>query len=636
MIIEIRETKIIAFYNLLLGISVVLGSLAYYLNFTPINVGGVFFLLVGILSILILIGLGFLVFWNHNRFGKVIETFIKVISQPVIAISIIVFIVVAGWISLGVASARYPFLGTVAFYNGMVLVLYSFVVLVGSSHLNQIFDWLKSNLTKMRQYQHLIDRHWIMVLVLCGIIFFTFRNSYSGALLRLDDLIMIDYARNESLFAAITSPPETYSVFYRPMHNLVLWVYYELFGLDYSRYQFAELFGHFATVILFYWLVHLITENKLLAVIGGILFGTHIYVSVGVVYVNAVFWWLGIFGVLSQIIIVRARQMRWYSMMGLGILLLLNLLIGEYGFALVGALCLMALYQFITREQDRKYAIKLFLLGVLVTVIYFGMRWQAVGLLPESGGGSSGYFWEFYTNPRILGINHYIYTVVANLISSFVPIFNQVGVLMLPPIVQILVGITIFSIYIFGVRKISENSINGFLWLPILYIYLMGSKEIVKYLIGNYNLTLTFSLHTMLNIAIAFLILGWKNISKEHRRVAVFALGMLLGGSVVAFAYFRWRTHYYTHMAWILLVIIGINYFKSVRNGKAILTSLMLISVLLSWKSMKIIDSRLPAIKVEQFQQNLCDSRVSKDLAMDMISYYQIDDESVLECVLEK
>lgn len=632
---EKRETRIIAFCNLLLGIAVMLGSLAYYMNFTPINVGGVFYLFFVSLFILLLLGWISLLFWKNERLGKYSNEILSALSKPGWAVGITVIILI-GWISSNMFSTRYPFLGTGALNTGWILLLYSFVIFAWHSFLLQVVEWVNSIHSRLKIYWHYVDQHWVMILLLGGITFFTFRNSYTGALLRLDDLIMIDYARNESLLAAITSPPDVYSVFYRPMHNLVLWIYYQLFGFDYALYQFAELLGHFVTVTLFYWLAFVISREKIFALIAATLFGTHIYVSVGVVYVNAVFWWLGVFGVLAQLVIAKSRRMRGFALFGLSVLLLLNLLLGEYGFALVGAQCLMALYLFLTSRQDRSSAMAIFLSAVFVTLVYFGMRWQAVGLLPESGGGSSGYFWDFYSNPRVLGINHYIYTVGANFVSTFVPIFSQVGVLMFPPIMQVLFGVTIYSIYILGIRKTPDNSINSFLWLPILYIYLMGSKEIVKHWIGNYNLSLTFSLHTMLNFSIAFLILNWRKISKEHKRIIVYAIGMLLSGCIVAFAYFRWRTHYYTHMAWILLVVVGMCYLKNARAGKAIITSLILISVLLSWKSMKIIDSRLPAIKIEQFQHNLCDPRVSKDLSLDMIEYYGIDDETVLSCVAEK
>ena len=633
---ETKETIVISFTNFLLGVCVMLGALAYYKNFTPINVGGVFNLVVGLLSLLLILGIGILVFRNNDSVRRVTDILYFRISRPYNIIGIVAISCVLLIFLVASASQRYPFFGAQSFLYGGILALYGLYTLITVKYLIISKAWVIGFIGGLKGKTNFLDNHVLIGIFLFGIIMFTYRNSFEGALLRLDDLFMIDFARKASPFAAITRPPEIYSVFYRPMHNLVLWVYYNLFGFDYAKYQLAELLGHYAVVLLIYVLLYSIIRDKLIALIGAIVFGTHIYISVGVVYVNAVFWWLGVFGVIVIMHMAKGRRLRWFSWLSLGVILLLILLLGEYGFALIGATWLLALYVILFEKNNFRYAISLAILGLLVVAIYFVLRWQAVGVLPESGGGSSGYYWNFYLNPRSLGFKYYIYTVIVNFISVFIPIFSQVGVLLLPSVIQILSGVIIFSIYIISLRKTTDNSLNVYLWLPVLFIYLIGSKEIVKHLIGNYNLSLSFSLHTMLNMAIAFLVLNWKDISKPHKAISIYALGLILGSSVVAFAYFRWRTHYYSVMGWILLIAIGITYLRRMRTGQAIVVCLLVISMVMSWKSMKIIDSRLPAIKIEEFQQNLCDTRVPKDLALDVVSYYDIESDPILICISEK
>lgn len=635
---ETKEIITISFTNFLLGICVILGGLAFYKNFTPINTGGVFYSFVGLLSFSLLAGIGILIFRKNNTICDLLTKTYARISQPAYIVGIITFSSILLLLVHNFASHSYPFLRTQTFSYGTALALFGLYSLISAAYLIRLKAWIIKQINGLKDNLNFINNHaFIGVLLFCAILF-TYRNSFSGALLRLDDLFMIDFARDESIFTAITKPPEVYSVFYRPMHNLVLWIYYHLFGFDYAKYQFAELFGHIVVVLLLYAFLHSLTKEKLIPAILALAFGTHIYISVGIVYVNAVFWWLGVFGIIAFIGIANGRKLRWYSWWIIVAVLLLTLLLGEYGFAIIGAMWLLAFYIFVfDRDKDEiKYATSLTITGLIVVIIYFTLRWQAVGIIPESGGGSSGYFWGFYQDPRSLGLKFTIYTIVANLISTFVPIFSQSGVLLLPPIIQITSGIIIFYIYLTGLQKIKEDSINGYLWLPMLFIFLFGSKEIVKHLIGNYNLSLTFSLHTILNFAIAFVVVNWKEISRQHKSISLFAVGLILGSSIVAFSYFRWRTHYYSFMGWVILISIGINYLRRIRNGRIIITSLLIITMLMSWKSMKIIDSRLPVIKVEEFQENICDDRVSKDLAIDISSYYNITSESILKCISEK
>jgi len=633
---ETKETIVISFTNYLLGICVTLGALAYYKNFTPLNIARVYYLVASFLFLILLAGIVVLVFHKHTSVRGVIQKTYSLISKPWNIVGIIIFSVVLLIFITQIASQRYAFLGTRAFVYGGVLMLYGvFCLLCGgylirlSSLIADFAYWASTNIS-------FLNSHVFNGLLLLGAIIYTYRNSFTGALLQLDDLLMIDFARNVSPFAAFISPPEPYTVFYRPMHNIVVWVYYQLFEFDYAKYQAAELLGHIAVVLLLYFLLHIILKDKLIALIGAFIFGTHIYISVGVVYVNAVFWWLGVFGVLVFINVAIGKLLRWRSFLSLVLILLIILLLGEYGFALIGAMWLLSLYILLFDRQNYKYAIALGLLGLIVVIIYFYLRWQAVGIFPQSGGGSSGYFWQFYQNPRPFGASFYIYTISANFISSFVPIFSRFGVLLLPPIMLILVSVIIFSVYMVGLQKISKNSINGYLWLPVLFIYIWGSKEAVSNLIGYYNLSYSFALHTMLNLAIAFLILNWKQISRPHKAISIFALGVILGSSVVAFAYFRWRTHYYSLMGWVILISIGIAYLRKTKSGQAIVLCLLVIALVMSWQSINVLDYGLPVIEIEKYQQDLCDSRVSKDLALDIVNYYNIKSKSILSCISSK
>ena len=306
----------------------------------------------------------------------------------------------------------------------------------------------------------------------------------------------------------------------------------------------------------------------------------------------------------------------------------------EYGMAVVFALCLFAIYAYYQKEINLLKAGVILVLSCVVVAVYFLLRWQAVGILPSSMNSSTGYFLDFYVDPEELGVKVFLYTLTANLLSTFMPIFDQGGVISEHSVLLIMIGIIMFGIYFFLLSRYSTNPVIHLIALVLFYYLLVESKNLIQFFLDQkYAFALSFSLHSILTLSIFFLFSRWRSVSKPHKLISIYAVGLILGASLVSFVYFRWRTHYLSIMGWLILMVIGLHYIRSLKLGRELVVSLMLIALVMTWKQTNILNSHLPDVTVEKYQHCLCHSSVPDDVVSEFADYYQIDlDELLPSC----
>lgn len=627
---EAKETFLLSVYIILIGVTLMLGALCYHLVFEPVQLGRVFYAIMGILSLTWLMGLYFL-FWKKNAVGGLKDSVSRFVEKPFIVTSIFILdVIVFGIIKF--ASQRYLYLGKPVFEFGLVLACIGVALGLGYYYILKLkyYGWAIAK--KVYPLSTYLDTHYFMVGVLIFIIGLAFRSGFHGFLLRDDELNLMAFARQATPFSGFIDPPDVYSKFYRPLRFLLMWVFYHLFGFDYAKYQFVALLGHGVVSLLLYYFLFSISKNRVISLTLSLVFSLHIYTSVMVIFVTGVLWW---FGIVCTVILftVQKPDMRSRTYLGLGFLLLSSLLITESGIGLVFAVCLYALYLIYSNKSFNSTGGKLLLMSIIVVVIYFIMRWIAVGVYPSGGGGSSGYFWTFYENPRSIGLKFHLYTIAANLIATFIPIFSQVGVIMTPSIILAGIGITLYILFVLIVRKISSE-FPGYLLIPLIYITLLLGETIIRDtpLIESYRLAFPFAIHSILSLSITIILFKWGKISQTHKTLAIFCLGLILGSGIVALFYFRWRTHYLALIGWVILIAIAMRYIIGFRGGKVVIGSLIVFGLVMSWKMADELSSRLPAVTIGSHQQFLCNPGLPDDLVYELVDYYQIDQDDVLAC----
>ncbi len=632
---ESSEIRVIFFGMLNIGILLMIISAVRYGILNPNNIGRVYFSVSFLLLSLVLFFLGVYLFRENDfvvkNMLKRLHVFEK--SLPVVVtllmMSGIVFVITKYVVEY------YPFFGMEMFKIGLFAAYFSASMIVSST----LMVKLKHRLQFLKKYKSvlaLLDNHYVMIFALVAIISLVYQNSLEGALLKEDDLYLLNYARDTSSpFAGFRSGPERYSSFFRPLIYFVMWFYYRWFGLDYVKYQLVMLVGHSIVGSLFYWFLFKINRNRIISLALAVYFSIHIFISVGVIYVTAVvLWWFGLFCLVFLFYFLKPVQKNSIYL-GLAILLFVFLFSAEYAFGLIFAIGLTALYAGISKEMPWRQTLSMLALAVFVVGVYFLLRWQAVGILPQGGGGSSGYFFQFYNNPRPIGLSFYIYTIAANFVATFFPIFDQVGVMMPHTIIQIGTSILIFGVYLVLLIKKIEYKITSYVLIPVFFGMLFESNYIIENIrsVPAYYLAFAFSLHAMSNVSIWILLSQWrKKVQQNHKVLAIFGMGLILGSSIVSLFYFRWRTHYLALMGWILLVALGMIYIKNIRHGGTITICLLLISVFSYWYFADGLEHHLPNTTVKEHQYNLCDQSLTDDFVDEVVDYYHIFGEAIASC----
>ncbi|MBM3143607.1 MAG: hypothetical protein FJ010_01300 [Chloroflexi bacterium] len=617
-----------------IGVMILLGTMWYYARFTPVNVGGVFYVVTATF-VSIFIGAIVVLFDQEHWLTRTAAFLYR--SPRTNAVLILVLVVLIGGLYVSrefFLAQRYPFFELESFDFGLSWVLSGFFLGVGGNSLFRVTTKLKQSIVGRHiHYLAYLDNHVVAIGALIGLVLFFYRNSYEGALLKLDDLYFISYVRSSSPWAGFINPPDAYASFYRPLHFLTIWLHYHLVGLDYAKYQLVLIVGHLVVLTLLYFFLYSINHNRIISFVLTLVFSVHIYVSLLVIFVTTVVWWFGVIAGAVNFYISKPK-LKLLPHLLLGFLLMMSLLMAESGFTLVFAVCFFALYAFFIKEINLRNVLSLVMVNVGVVAIYFFLRWKAVGFLPGDLSASSGYFGDFYEDPQQLGMKFYLYTLTANFMATFIPIFTQGGEIIKNSVLLILAGAILFSLYVILLRKFSANFVVQILLFILFYVLLIKSRILIRRFLGyGYQYDLSFALHTILGFSLVLLFSRWKKVSKQHKLIMFYAIGLIVGASIVSFAYFRWRTHYLSLMGWVIIIAVGLQYLHTLKSGRAVLVSLLILASILIWEQAALLDARFPEITIRQYQHCLCHPSVDQDVFDEVVEFYGIDVESLLsEC----
>ncbi|MBC8505770.1 MAG: hypothetical protein ISR58_06010 [Anaerolineales bacterium] len=522
---------------------------------------------------------------------------------------------------------KYPFLGMELFLFGLLLSFVATTLILGYfASLNDAFTARFKN--GIRMVHPLVDNHAFWVILLIILIGYAYRNSLEGYLLKDDDLFIISWARDGNPLVTFVEQPEIYLRYYRPIQYIILWVNYQLFGLNYAGHQTFILFQHIIISLMLYCFIYRVTNEKIHSFVITLMFSTHIYVSSIVVWTSAVVSSLGLVIVVSLFYIYRLKNtVVWYSIMS--VLLFSAMFMHEMGMVVLFSLGLFAMYARYEKKITTRHLVGIFALVFMVSICYLLLRWKSVGILPQGKSLSTGYFFEYYENPETLGIKLYVYTVVANIVSNFFPIFSNVGIINTSRILIITFGIVLSFFTPQIMRKYFGE--DGKVTLLLFGILLILGYILFR-LSGGINFALSSSIQSILSIFIFYLITKWEKLSSTQKTIIIYALGLIIGSSIAAFPYFRWRTHYPGVIGWTILLSIAAHYIKNnLYFGKYINFFIIFIALIMIWGYSAELNSRLPRVTIE-YAKYLCHPSLPDDFVDEVVKAYEINANIIKEC----
>ena len=610
------------------GCILMVGSLTRYELSVGINTGGLFKSILIFLIASIFLGIYFVFFTNHWMRNSAKSFVYKLMQRPIFSVGTFFFILIAALLTwkFGI-HLRYPFLGEKLFVAGLLLSFVS-MALIFRYFLFLNLSFRTRLLNIYQDIDPVIDNHVFMVLLLVIIIVLVYRNSFEGYLLKDDDLFIVSWAREGNPLQTFVQQPEIYLRYYRPIQYIILWISFQLFEFDYAGHQAFILVQHIIVSSVLYIFITKVTKEKFFSLICALVFGTHIYVSEIVVWTSAVVSSLGLLIVFSLFLVYRSKITPvWYF--SAGILASISIFMHEMGLVVFFALGLFAIFSNFEKQITlfHRNSILAFLLGIFA--FYFILRLRSVGFSLSEDTLSTGYFFEYFTNPRSLGTKLYIYTIVANIIANFFPIFSNVGIINVSRILVILTGI-IFSSALYlmlkGMDKRQNDHYSVILILFLIFCFVLG------FISKGVNFAFAASIQSILSLCIFYLFSRWRQLSTPQRIVIVFSLSLILGSSIAAFPYFRWRTHYPGVLGWVILLSIAVQKLKEkFYFGKLLKVLLSLSAVIMIWGYSAELDSRLPRVTIN-YANYLCQLDLPDDFVQEVVEVYDINIEEFDDC----
>jgi len=624
---ERKDFKYLLFISIA-GCVLMVSSLVYYAINIRINTGGVFYSLVGFLVLLTLVGIFSVSFPLKVRKTVISRLFQKIVHSPILAIEFVFFCLFILWILyLSGIHNRYPFLGCQSFLYGFLLLFVTIILMLGYSlSLNHIFTSKIKNVIKA--VFPFLDNHRTILIILIILIGIAYRNSLNGYLLKDDDLFIISWAQKGNPLITFIKQPAIYLRYYRPFQYIILWVSYQLFEFNYAGHQLFILIQHLFVGYLLYMFLYKITKERIFPLMAVLVFSVHLYVSSIVIWTSAVVSSLGLLIVSSLFFIYRSKiTIRW--LLGIGLLVFSGLFMHEMGFGLLIAVGLFVLFARYENQLNTRQLMQILAIIFVITTCYLILRTKSVGLFPDGENLSTGYFFKYYENPETLGIKLYVYTIAANIISNFFPIFSNVGIFDTSRILIITIGILLSFITSRVLKKCWENDKKYILSSSALVLIL----GFVLYKIsGGINFALASSFQSILSICVFYFLTKWKKLSSTQKMVSVYALGLILGSSLVAFPYFRWRTHYPGVIGWVILLSMAVQYLKSNLDiGKPFYAIVISLTLIMIWGYSAELNSRLPRVTMD-YVKYLCHPSLTDDFVEEVVAVYDIDSSFVDAC----
>jgi hypothetical protein len=394
--------------------------------------------------------------------------------------------------------------------------------------------------------------------------------------------------------------------------------------------------------------------TTVVALLAALLFATHSFTS------DFISSWvidtLPYTGLLAAAVgaLLWRWQGGWRSNAVLVGLLVLAGLSRENGLAIVGATGLYAIVAGRSGLLNRRQVLTVCALCALSLAIYLAIRSignpglrLALGTVEEE----SAIFGRLYDEPEVRDmlpgqrIQLYGYTVLANLIGNFAMLFSGVGVLRLGrPEPWIVVG-ALFMVTTIAMRMSGGDLFPGARvgaraarWATLAVGWSMAlvatglllhatALQVPRWTADL--LLLQAACHTALSVGVVVAISGYRRWSPALRAQAVFALGLILGSSLLAFPYYRYRSHYVSYVGWVLLFVIASTCLREGQWRRALRSSMTVVAALLILINGARVHASLPNADflAERFSYRgyLCDPGTPDRLAEAIGVRFQLD-----------
>jgi hypothetical protein len=422
-------------------------------------------------------------------------------------------------------------------------------------------------------------------------IFVTYRPGLQQALLGGDELLLLSIVYGRSPWIGFLGPLPKFGSLFRPLFALQAWVLYTVFGPNFSAYYVFQLAHLVLSCLLIVYCALAIGGSFKVALLTALLFSSHVFVS------DQISRWAFDVAPLTGLIAIAVAALlwrwpsRWYAYLALLVLLFLAALSRENGLAVIAATGLYAVFAVVVKHWRRPQALAVLLVCVGAALLYFVPRTiilSGVPIDPTANVERTAVLYRIYSVQEIqvllpaqrLGL--YAYTALANLISYFIPVFGQVGELWSGNVgVWVIVPVVMGSLTaLIGLTPpVTQNwstwsSLRRRRILFALTLVVAGLGLAVFAIADSTDLqvadpttlaALQFAIQLGLSLGILYASLRGRAWSPAHRAMAGFALGLIVAGSLVAFPYFRYRTHYIGYFGWLLLLVIVLYYLRAGR-----------------------------------------------------------------------
>lgn len=384
-------------------------------------------------------------------------------------------------------------------------------------------------------------------------------TTYQG---RADDVVMVVFNDEYGPLASFIGPHADESRigqrYYRPSFFLRVWFFDQILPPETAAiYPFVMLMIMSLSSGAFLLLYRLFQGRVGLSLLGALLFA-------GVRPLNESFrlaseTWIELLLIVMLVVLTLYRfkdKLSWYlPFFGL---LAVSFYLRENALALSGLGMAYASYLGLTKQVGWATAGKLFAVSLGSTVPYFVMRHFAMGIIPqETTFNEAGLLFRFYlphqialfsTTQRLL---LYAYSAAANVVATFMPIFSnggmlQVHALMTTSLLSLLGAAVLFVASRQTLTKQTLFLSGGVILIGLLAgglgLVLFSERAIslshVRYAAGLINAAIP-SVTSLLLIGV--IIWHIRYLRTDQRNILVLAVLVVLGFSVIAFPYFRYR-----------------------------------------------------------------------------------------------
>lgn len=470
-----------------------------------------------------------------------------------------------------------------------------------------------------------------------------FGKSLRGALLRPDDVLLLAYVQDHGPFSAFLDHSQLWfgDYYYRPIFVMQTWLFHELFDLNHAGYRAALLLLHTATSLIIFAAVGRLTGSRLAALVAALLYAVEPRTTVLVSgYVSDSGPITSLLAALTLLLVVRPSDSALRHVALFSILVLAPMT-RENGLVLVAAIGAYAVGGLLFDYSNRSLSAKWLAIATAATGVYFAFRLYGFGLLPqELAPHTAGLFGQSlgYAETEAMGavkrLGLSLYTVVANLVAVFSPFFGHRGVLDVRHMLLALASLSGLALPLWPRFRthhpVTYLSATAVLSLALVLVAAAGSSRPTSII-----------LHSVLSAATCLMLVRlWPRLPNQYKGTIVFAVALIVGNALVAFAYFRWRNLTLGYLGWILLLSIFLTRGVPVLPSRAVRALVTLFVLLLLFSYGGDVYMNLPQrhLDPDHFAnaQVLCRADVPEDLALRIAHASKISPARVMHCRIVK